>query len=305
VLVHNSWRRPDAWSNLLFGLRLGAAPRVCITTTPRPTRLIKDLIASPKTRLVKGSTYDNRAHLAPDFFDAVIAAYEGSRLGQQEIHAEVLEVGEGAWFDRFDPARHVKDEAEYMPQYPVHLAIDCGVSRHTAAVWFQVRGLDPLRRRVTVFADWHGEGLYSAAAAEAIRKHSEALPSRGRLDTVRLDPAADQRTGIGPAARGEFERVFGARNFDSWPRHRVADGLDQLEVLLDQGLLILHPRCGFVKAAFQQYARKQRAGGGEWLDEPADDQHPFEDLMDALRGGVRDRFPGGRIEQPHYRRVRY
>ena len=87
-----------------------------------------------------------------------------------------------------------------------------------------------------------------------------------------------------------------------WPTHRVRDGLDQLEILLDRGCLLIHPRCVALKAAFQNYARK-RTTGGDWLDDPADPQHPHEDLMDALRGGIRDRFPEGRIEQPRMRSV--
>ena len=66
-------------------------------------------------------------------------------------------------------------------------------------------------------------------------------------------------------------------------------------MLLDKGLLLIHPRCTKLKAAFQNYRRK-RTGRGDWLDEPEDPQHPHEDLIDALRGGVRDRFPDGRIE---------
>ena len=73
--------------------------------------------------------------------------YEGTRLGQQELLAELLEVSEGVWFASFDPARHVSESAEYDPALPVHLAIDCGVSRHVAAVWFQVRrGRVPVQR---------------------------------------------------------------------------------------------------------------------------------------------------------------
>jgi hypothetical protein len=190
----------------------------------------------------------------------------------------------------------VSEAAEYDPNFPVHLAIDCGVSRHVGAVWFQVRGLDPLRRRVTVFGDFHAEGLYSEAAAKAIWARGREL-CLGRADTVRLDPASSARTGIGPTAYSEFERVFGPTVLARWPGHRVTDGLDQLEVLLDKGLLLIHPRCTKLKAAFQNYARR-RTGRGDWLDEPADPQHPHEDLMDALRGGVRDRFPEGRVEQP-------
>jgi hypothetical protein len=287
---------------LLFGLRLGASPRVCVTTTTRPTELIKRLFAEPSTALVRGSTYENRLHLAPQFFDKVVARYEGTRLGLQEIHAEILETSEGAWFATLDPARHVTVEAEYDQRYPVHLAIDAGSSTHTAAVWFQVHGLDAHRRRVSVFGDYHSAGRYSEANARAILAKSAELPSRGRLDTVRLDPAADAKSGIGPAVYGEYERVFGVRITARWPRHRVADGLDQLALLLETECLRIHPRCTHLKAAFQNYVRKQ-SFSGEWLDEPLDPQHPYEDLMDALRGGVRDRFPEGRAEQPRLRRI--
>jgi phage terminase large subunit-like protein len=330
-----SWRRPEAWSNLQFGLRLGARPRTIVTTTPKPAKLIKDLVASPTTAVAKWSTHRNRKHLAASFFTKIVSIYEGSRLGQQELHAEILDISEGAWFKTFDPSRHMHMQAEYHPGFPVHLAIDCGVSRHVAAVWFQVRPLNPAtrldvadrldavltprgyavpqtalrripdtgpRRTVTVFGEWHAEGMYSAEAAAAIRDHGGTLPGQANYpDTVRLDPAASARSGLGPAAYGEFERVFGASVLGRWPQHRVSDGLDQVEVLLETGCLIVHPRCVHAKAAFQNYVRAQR--GGEWLDEPKDPQHPHEDLMDALRGGIRDRFPEGRVEQPNLKRV--
>lgn len=308
-----SFRGGSALDNLLFGLRLGSDPRVCLTTTPRPVKWLVELLEDPLTAISRGTTYENRDHLAPSFFDRIVTKYEGTRLGQQELLAELLEVGEGVWFASFDPAKHVTTAAEYDPALPVHLAIDCGVSRHVGAVWFQVRrGRVPLERTpsgwiktadprepetVTVFGDFHAEGLYSEAAARAILARAQELPSHGRLDTVRLDPASSARTGIGPTAYAEFERIFGPRVLGRWPTHRVLDGLDQLEVLLDRGCLLIHPRCGSLKAAFQNYARK-RSHGGDWQDDPADPQHPHEDLMDALRGGVRDRFPEGRVEQP-------
>jgi hypothetical protein len=296
-----AWRFPRAWDNLMFGLRLGTDPRVCVTTTPRPVRLVKDLPAAASTAIARGSTHENRAHLAPAFFEQIIATYEGTRLGRQEIYAEVLDVSDGAWFARFDPARHVSADAEYDYRFRVHLAIDCGVSRHVGVVFFQVREIAPDKHRVTVFGDYYAEGRLSEANAMAIRAKAEELPCRGRIDIVRLDPASSARTGVGPAAYGEFERVFGARITERWPRHPGLDGLDQLEILLDSGCLLIHPRRAHLKAAFQNYARAHR--GGEWLDEPEDLQHPHEDLMDALRGGVRDRFPDGRPQAGRFRMV--
>jgi phage terminase large subunit-like protein len=63
-------------------LRLGADPRVVVTTTPKPIRIIRELIADPTTVITRGSTYDNRANLAPAFLEQIIRKYEGTRLGR-------------------------------------------------------------------------------------------------------------------------------------------------------------------------------------------------------------------------------
>src|SRR3984893_18309073 len=60
-------RYPEAWDMLMFGLRLGPDPRVVVTTTPKPIRIIRELIADPTTVITRGSTYDNRDNLAPAF----------------------------------------------------------------------------------------------------------------------------------------------------------------------------------------------------------------------------------------------
>lgn len=95
-----SWRYPEAWDMLMFGLRVGADPRVVATTTPRPTKLIKTLLGDPKVAVTRGSSYENRANLAPAFFEQIIKRYEGTRLGRQEIEAEILEDLPGAFWSR-------------------------------------------------------------------------------------------------------------------------------------------------------------------------------------------------------------
>src|SRR5580658_3011977 len=96
-----AWRfGQDAWDNLLFGFRLGNDPRGVITTTPKPIQLLKDIIADPHTTITRASSYDNRANLAPAFFDAIIRKYEGTRLGRQELEAELLEDVPGALWTR-------------------------------------------------------------------------------------------------------------------------------------------------------------------------------------------------------------
>ena len=93
-----SWSRPETWDMLQFGLRLGRSPRCLVATTPRPTKLIRELLAREGRDVVvtRGSTYENRANLAPGFFDQVIRKYEGTRLGRQELNAELLEDTPGA-----------------------------------------------------------------------------------------------------------------------------------------------------------------------------------------------------------------
>ena len=95
-----SWRYPEAWDMLMFGLRLVDDPRVVVTTTPRPTKLIRALIADPTAVVTRGSTYENRANLAPAFLDQIIRKYEGTRLGRQELEAELLDDVPGALWTR-------------------------------------------------------------------------------------------------------------------------------------------------------------------------------------------------------------
>ena len=92
-----AWRYMDkAWDQAMLGLRLGDKPQVIVTTTPRPLPLIKSIIADKNNITVYGTTYDNRPNLAPGFFDYVIKKYEGTRLGEQELNAKILEDVVGA-----------------------------------------------------------------------------------------------------------------------------------------------------------------------------------------------------------------
>ena len=96
----------DVWDQIQFGLRLGQRPRAIVTTTPRPIPLLNRLINDPKTVVTKGRTEDNRANLAEPFLEAIYRKYKGTRLGRQELEAEILEDLEGALWVRsfFDPA---------------------------------------------------------------------------------------------------------------------------------------------------------------------------------------------------------
>ncbi|HEY8595627.1 MAG TPA: terminase family protein [Devosiaceae bacterium] len=86
------WARAEAaWDMLQFGLRLGDNPRQLATTTPRPTALIKRLLADKRTSVTRSTTAANKANLAPGFLEAVVARYRGSVLGRQELDGELIE----------------------------------------------------------------------------------------------------------------------------------------------------------------------------------------------------------------------
>lgn len=98
------WRyAQETWDMLQFGLRMGENPRQLVTTTPRPIPLVRELLAGAKTgetAVTHGSTFENRGNLAPKFIRKMRDKYEGTRLGRQELSAEVLDDIQGALWTR-------------------------------------------------------------------------------------------------------------------------------------------------------------------------------------------------------------
>jgi phage terminase large subunit-like protein len=95
-----AWRQPDAFDQAMLGLRLGDKPQAVITTTPRPSKIIKDLAVGKDTIVTRGSTFDNKANLARAFFERITARYKGRAIGQQELFAEIVEETPGALWSR-------------------------------------------------------------------------------------------------------------------------------------------------------------------------------------------------------------
>ena len=98
-----AWQYDDAWDQIQFGLRSeksGLIPRAIVTTTPRPTKLVKELAADPDTFLTQGSTFENRGNMAASFFARIVRKYEGTRLGLQELYARILDDTPGALWTR-------------------------------------------------------------------------------------------------------------------------------------------------------------------------------------------------------------
>jgi len=93
----------EVWDALQFGMREPSEdqPRIAITSTPRPHPLLLELETLETTAVSVGSSYENRANLDPVWLSKIISAYEGTALGDQEIHAKILDMVEGRVYSSF------------------------------------------------------------------------------------------------------------------------------------------------------------------------------------------------------------
>ncbi|MDI9637249.1 terminase family protein [Kamptonema cortianum] len=115
------------WDQLMFVLRLGKFPRVIITTTPRPTSLLKKLIKNPDTVITRGTTFENAANLAEPFLSYMKQNYENTRLGRQELYAELLEENEEAlWTHKM--IERAREAYIPLPLKRIIIAIDPAVT---------------------------------------------------------------------------------------------------------------------------------------------------------------------------------
>ncbi len=127
------WRYPQAWDNLLMGLRLGTDPRCAVTTTPRPIPIVKALLSDPTVTVTRSTTYENQENLAEAFVTHIIARYQGTRIGRQELLAELVEDLPGALWARawIDAARRRQEEVPKLSRIVV--SIDPAISDPASA----------------------------------------------------------------------------------------------------------------------------------------------------------------------------
>jgi predicted phage terminase large subunit-like protein len=120
------------WSNLMFGLRLGYNPKAIVTTTPKPVPIIRELVKNPLSTVTRGTSYDNRANLAPSFFDEIIREYEGTTLGRQELMGELIDPEEAGIIKRSWFRLYSKKLPMPRPEYIV-VSLDTAFSDKTSA----------------------------------------------------------------------------------------------------------------------------------------------------------------------------
>ena len=153
-----SWEYPaQTWDNLTFALRLGRRPRSVVTTTPKSIELVRSLPNRPGVHVTRGTTFDNKDNLAPAFFNGIIEQYDGTRIGQQEIYAEIIDEDEDAIWKRdwIEKARL----SSHPPVARIVVAIDPAMSTkpNSSETGIVVVGADMHRKHAYVLADESGK----------------------------------------------------------------------------------------------------------------------------------------------------
>jgi phage terminase large subunit-like protein len=171
---------------LQMGLRIGQRPRTLITTTPRPIRLLRDLLAreGKDVVVVRGSTLDNAANLAASFLETIQARYAGTRLGRQELNAELLSDTPGALWqldnldaNRIEPHKIIKKGRVELVRIVVAIDPAVSTSEGSDETGIVVCGIDE-HKHFYVLYDLSGRYQPHEWAAKAIRAYSECEADR-------------------------------------------------------------------------------------------------------------------------------
>ncbi len=169
-----AWPDREAFDQMWFGLRLGSDPRIIITTTPRNTEVIRDLFKRRERDvfLTRGRTADNVEHLSQHVLGQLIERYAGTRLGRQELDAELLEDTEGAMWQRsqIDACRVPSAPELQRVIVAVDPALGSGEGNDETGIVAAGRGTDGL---LYVLADWSGRFTPDGWATRAVRLYED------------------------------------------------------------------------------------------------------------------------------------
>ncbi len=174
-----SWQYPNqTWNNLNFALRLGQPPKCVVTTTPKSIELVRTLSNGPGVHVTRGTTFQNKDNLAPEFFDAIVEQYDGTNIGRQEIYAELIDQDENALWKRawIEDARLTS----HPPVARIVVAIDPAMSAKPSSseTGIVVVGADMHREHAYVLADESGRLTPQGWAMRAVHLFDKFNASR-------------------------------------------------------------------------------------------------------------------------------
>lgn len=230
----------EIWDMLQFTMRSGTDPRVFVTTTPRPIPVIREILADPTTTVTRGSTFDNAENLPAQFLAKLKDRYEGTRLGRQELEAEILDDVPGALW-----TRAIIDEARTVKVAPQMQRVVIGVdpsgtggndSGDSIGIVAAGRGIDG---RAYVLKDWTcklSPAGWGRRAVEAYRSHSadrivaEKNFGGAMVESVIRTAGPDVAVKMVTASRGKVVRSEPiAALYEQNRVSHVGEGLEHLE----------------------------------------------------------------------------
>lgn len=164
----------ETWSMAQFCLRLGSHPRSIVTTTPKPTKIVRQLIKDPKVYMTTGSTFENSANLAGTYLQAVKDQYEGTRLGRQELYAEVLEEADGAlWtLDILDKCKVYRRDVPELRRIAVSIDPAVTANKESDETGIVVGGVD-VNGHAYILGDYTFKGSPQQWAARAVELYHQ------------------------------------------------------------------------------------------------------------------------------------
>jgi phage terminase large subunit-like protein len=252
----------DLWDMLQFTMRK-PDPRVLVTTTPRPIPVLKEILADPRTVTTRGSTLDNKGNLPSSFIKAVIDKYEGTRLGRQELNAEILDDVPGAlWSHEMIDAARI-DEAPDLRRIVV--AVDPsgtkgGPDSDEVGIVIAGQGFDG---RAYVLADWTcnlGPAGWGRRAVEAYQHfRADRIVAESNYGGAMVEStirAVDQNAPVSlvTASRGKVARAEPIAALFEQNRVSIVGSMPQLEDQL----------CGFTPSGFIGEKSPDRADAMVW-----------------------------------------
>jgi len=264
----------EVWDNLQFGMREVSddQPRIIITTTPRPITLLEEIEESEQSVVVRGSSYENRANLAPQWLNKTLAAYEGTRLGKQEIHGIRLEDVEGRVYSSFSKTEYPDGNVDPSVRDTggeILIGQDFNVNPMCSAIAVRVvdecHVLDALR-------------VETSNTEQVAEEYRRRYPDRKVV--VCPDPSGRARKTSAPVGQTDFtilERAgFEVRAPKSAPA--VVDRVNNSQAMFLQGgrrRVLIHPRAQPLIRALSNLQYKEGTsirdkGGKEGWDHPCD-----------------------------------
>ena len=230
----------ETWDMLQFTMRAGNDPRVFVTTTPRPIPVLREIIKDPETVVTRGSTFDNAANLPKSFLDGLEKRYKGTRLGRQELNAEMLDDLPGALWTRAMFDDHRTDKRPQMQRIVV--------------------AVDPSG---TAGASDGGDSIGIVVAGIGVDGRGHVLADR----TCKLSPDGWARQAVNAYHEFKADRIVAERNFGGAMVEAVIRTADRLvsykEVTASRGKVT---RAEPIAALYEQ-GRVSHASGLEELED--------------------------------------